>query len=61
MGRFFHAQATHPLPTLQKPVAGQFPCVLAALRRLDVYAEGMWRSGTAVLPSAVLFFVFGKT
>ena len=31
--------APTPLADLKKPVFGQFPCVLAALRGLDVYAE----------------------
>ena len=43
-----------PLPTLQKAAGGPFWTVLAVLRGLDVYAEGMERSGTAVLPWVLL-------
>ena len=37
----YATQAPTPLPTLQNAAGGWFPCVLAVLLGLDVYAEGM--------------------
>lgn len=48
----------HPIPlgALQKPAGGLFPAVLSVLRGLDVYAEGMKRSGNGCSAFGCLAF-----
>ncbi len=49
-----------PLPALQNAAGGPFWAVLSVLRGLDVYAEGMERSGNGCSAFGCLLLFLGK-